>query len=135
MPDSIRITTYPLFLEVIIIKLVENALFFTRINEDTDPLIHVTVSRNDKDIMLLVEDNGVGIDERVRPRIFEMFFRASIDSYGSGLGLYIVKQVVEKLQGDIKVESNLGEGTIFTVIIPNLKSMFERKEALREEQV
>jgi signal transduction histidine kinase len=51
-----------------------------------------------------------------------MFFRASADSKGSGLGLYIVKSAIEKLNGVIGVESKLGEGTTFTIEIPNLRA-------------
>jgi signal transduction histidine kinase len=50
-----------------------------------------------------------------------MFFRANSDSKGSGLGLYIVKGAVDKLGGEIAVQSKLGEGTTFTIVIPNLK--------------
>jgi len=49
-----------------------------------------------------------------------MFFRASEDSYGSGLGLYITRQVVEKLHGKITVESVFNEGTTFHVVLPHL---------------
>jgi signal transduction histidine kinase len=117
-PDSIRITTYPLFLEVVIVKLVENALFFTLIKEDTEPLIRVTVSKNDTDIMLMVQDNGVGIDERVRPRIFEMFYRGHEKSKGSGLGLYIVSRCLRLMKGRIEVDSSAGQ-TRITVHLPD----------------
>jgi signal transduction histidine kinase len=56
-------------------------------------------------------------------RIFDMFFRASLESYGSGLGLYITKQVVEKLKGGIHVSSRTQVGTIFTVTLPNRVSV------------
>jgi signal transduction histidine kinase len=67
-----------------------------------------------------VLDNGKGISAEYLGKIFEMFFRASEDSYGSGLGLYITKQVVEKLQGKIEVESVFNEGTTFKVWLPHL---------------
>jgi signal transduction histidine kinase len=60
-------------------------------------------------------------------RIFDMFYRASEISYGSGLGLYIVKNAVAKLHGSINVESVLGEGTKFTVVIPNLIKNIEKQ--------
>jgi signal transduction histidine kinase len=50
-----------------------------------------------------------------------MFFRATERSEGAGLGLYIVKETIDKLHGTIDVESNLGEGTTFRIKIPNLK--------------
>lgn len=67
-------------------------------------------------------DNGIGIADEFKDKIFKMFFRASADSKGSGLGLYIVKSTVEKLGGTIQVKSTFGEGTVFEVEIPNLKA-------------
>jgi len=64
-------------------------------------------------------DNGVGIAEEFQDKIFKMFFRASHESKGSGLGLYIVKSTVEKLNGKVSVKSKFGEGTIFLIEIPN----------------
>jgi signal transduction histidine kinase len=65
------------------------------------------------------EDNGIGIAEEFQDRIFKMFFRASFESKGSGLGLYIVKSTVDKLGGSISVKSKLGEGTLFSIVLPN----------------
>ena len=65
--------------------------------------------------------NGVGIAEEYVDKIFKMFFRANADSKGSGLGLYIVKGALEKLEGTIQVQSRLGEGTEFTIEIPNVR--------------
>jgi len=64
-------------------------------------------------------DNGVGIAEEYLDKIFKMFFRASYESKGSGLGLYIVKSTVEKLNGKVSVKSKLGEGTKFFIEVPN----------------
>ncbi|HTJ48638.1 MAG TPA: HAMP domain-containing sensor histidine kinase, partial [Cyclobacteriaceae bacterium] len=62
---------------------------------------------------------GIGIDAEALPRIFDMFFRATNKTTGSGLGLYIVKEAVEKLQGVIAIESSVGQGTTFKIEIPN----------------
>jgi signal transduction histidine kinase len=59
-------------------------------------------------------------------RIFDMFYRASENSYGSGLGLYIVKNAVTKLNGTIEVDSILNKGTKFKVVIPNLINIQKR---------
>lgn len=72
--------------------------------------------------IVTISDNGIGIGKEHLPRIFEMFYRATDRTIGSGLGLYIVKEVVEKLQGAIKVDSALGKGTTFTIEIPNLNN-------------
>jgi len=64
-------------------------------------------------------DNGIGIEKKNINRIFDMFFRATEQSTGSGIGLYIVKNAVEKLSGTISASSEFGEGTTFTIILPN----------------
>ncbi len=66
---------------------------------------------------LTLSDNGVGIREEEKGNIFEMFYKMP-SSKGSGLGLYIVKNVVEKLQGQIKVESRTNQGTTFHLYLP-----------------
>ena len=70
---------------------------------------------NKRKILLTFEDNGQGIQSVHLPRVFDMFFRATLNSYGSGLGLYIVKQTVEKLNGNISVQSLHGHYTRFLV--------------------
>ena len=67
----------------------------------------------------MFSDNGIGIEKDKLARIFEMFYRATEQSDGSGIGLYIVKNAVEKLGGSISVESKIGSGTIFTILLPN----------------
>ena len=69
-----------------------------------------------------MSDNGKGVHPEHLENIFDMFYRATDDSQGSGLGLYIVKETVEKLQGNIQVQSVPREGTTFTLVIPNLVS-------------
>jgi|GEM_PF-1300638 len=71
-------------------------------------------------IQIVFSDNGKGIGAEHLPKLFQMFFRASEESYGSGLGLYITRQVIEKLGGKIKVQSTLGEGTTFSIWLPDL---------------
>jgi signal transduction histidine kinase len=73
-------------------------------------------------LTLIFEDNGIGIQEAVTTKIFNMFFRGTERSEGAGLGLYIVKQTLDKLGGNITVTARLGTGTTFTVSIPNYKS-------------
>jgi signal transduction histidine kinase len=67
-------------------------------------------------------DNGIGIEERYLTRVFDMFFRGTETNKGAGLGLYIVKEAVEKLRGDIQIESVIGQGTVFKITLPNFVS-------------
>jgi signal transduction histidine kinase/ligand-binding sensor domain-containing protein len=76
---------------------------------------------------LEIEDNGIGIDKGYLSRIFEMFFRATDRSKGSGLGLYIVKETVERLNGEIYVDSEKGKWTKFTVAVPH-ENMYVRRK-------
>lgn len=66
------------------------------------------------------KDNGIGIHREYLDKIFDMFFRATEKSEGSGLGMYIVKQAVDKLKGKIEIDSEYGEGTTIRLVIPNL---------------
>lgn len=68
---------------------------------------------------IVISDNGIGIHQSHIAKIFDMFYRATDDNNGSGLGLYIVKEAVVRLDGTIKVNSEIGIGTTFTISIPN----------------
>lgn len=83
------------------------------------PAIIITVIVESKNVTIRLQDNGIGISKESIDRIFDMFYRASSVSYGSGLGLYIAKEVLKKLKGRIQVASTLGEGTEFLIEIPN----------------
>jgi PAS domain S-box-containing protein len=87
--------------------------------DKTEPYIKITVKNHNSKAVITFEDNGVGIDPDLQEYIFDMFYRANEKSDGSGIGLYIVKQAVDKLNGSITVKSKKGEGTRFQVTIPN----------------
>jgi len=67
---------------------------------------------------LTFEDNGIGISKDYLDKVFDMFFRATEKSDGSGLGMYIVKQSIDKLHGNVDIESKEGKGTTITISIP-----------------
>ena len=68
--------------------------------------------------MIRCSDNGVGMDEETRTHIFEMFYKANHKIDGSGMGMYILSRAVERLNGSVKVDSEFGKFTIFTVSLP-----------------
>lgn len=97
-----------------------NAVRYRDTNK-VDSWLQIDVEAGEHTAVIRFTDNGIGIAEEYVEKIFRMFFRANADSKGSGLGLYIVKGVVEKLKGTLSVQSTLGEGTSFVLEIPNLK--------------
>ncbi|EMR01954.1 sensor histidine kinase [Cesiribacter andamanensis] len=106
-------------LKVILTNLVSNAVRYHSPRRH-NPYIRLHITANARQAEIVVEDNGIGIEEQYLPRIFDMFFRAHSQSKGSGLGLYIVKETAKKLEGEISVSSVFGEGTTFTLLLPNL---------------
>jgi signal transduction histidine kinase len=85
-----------------------------------DNYLKFTISTDTEKANLRIEDNGIGIEQELIPKMFDMFFRGTQLSEGSGMGLYIVKQTVEKMGGTIAVESESGKGTVFNLSLPNL---------------
>lgn len=69
-------------------------------------------------VTISFEDNGIGIQSEHKDKIFTMFYRATDRSQGSGLGMYIVKQAVESLQGTIELQSEYGRGTLIKIVLP-----------------
>ncbi len=103
---------------IVLNNLVANAIKYRRYNTSRSHItIEVWVDQNQAHIS--IDDNGEGIAEEHIDYIFDMFYRASERSEGSGLGLYIVKDVVQKLSGDISVRSQLGKGTTFSLRLSN----------------
>jgi PAS domain S-box-containing protein len=99
-------------------NLISNAIKY-RDESKPEPSISINIHSTAQQVSILFSDNGIGIDETNLPKIFEMFYRASHQSDGSGLGLYIVKNAVDKLGGTITVSSHAGEGTSFELKLPN----------------
>lgn len=105
-------------LKVILNNLISNAIKYSK--EDTTlSFIEINAIISPEKLILKISDNGIGIREEHLSKIFGMFARATTASSGSGLGLYIVKECLEKVNGSISVESKLGDGTKFTIEIPN----------------
>jgi len=82
--------------------------------------VTISIHSDDSKATIKVEDNGIGIAEDKQLKIFEMFYRGTKFSQGSGLGMYIVKETLEKLNGTITLNSKINVGSTFAVSIPNL---------------
>lgn len=87
------------------------------------PMVRVSVWERNNRTQFEVTDNGVGIPVKIKPRVFEMFYRGNTKSKGSGLGLYLVKTSVEKLEGNIDVASEEGVGTTFSFYLPSVNQV------------
>ena len=105
-------------IRIILNNLISNAIKY-RSYDRSCSFIHIDVQVGSTEAVFTIEDNGEGIPKSKQPNIFDMFVRASENSEGSGLGLYIVKNVLEKLKGSVKLESEENVGTKFVVSIPN----------------
>lgn len=113
-------------IKVIFNNLISNAI---RYSNGKDPMIEINIKTDREKAEIVIADNGAGIDKKHQKRVFDMFYRATDSNAGSGLGLYIVKESIDKLNGNIDLESEPGKGTRFTISLPNLKMKPEQNPA------
>lgn len=109
-------------LKVVLNNLISNAYKYSSTHR-RDCFIEVRIKVNPHKATIHVRDNGQGIGKSHIEKIFEMFFRASEGQSGTGLGLYIVKETLDKMQGSVHVVSELGKGTCFIVNIPSATAL------------
>lgn len=114
-PGTFKINTEAL--RLLIQHLVENSI---RYRNELLPQAEVDIRIFPEGDFLHVEvaDNGIGIADDVMPRIFELFYRGENRGGGSGIGLFVVKTVVERMKGSVQVKSKPKEGTTFIVLLP-----------------
>ena len=106
-------------LSIIFNNIISNAVSYRDKNKESYLKIDVRVLP--QKAIIQFSDNGIGVAPEYQQKIFKMFFRASSDSKGSGLGLYIVKAVLDKLNGKIQLNSEVGVGSTFIIEIPSLE--------------
>jgi len=108
-------------IEKIVTNLLSNAFKFTPPNGR----VQVRVDYQKTQLLLKVQDFGIGIDPQRLPRIFDRFYQADSGDNrtyeGTGIGLALVKELVQVMKGSIHVESKVGEGSVFTVMLPMLE--------------
>jgi signal transduction histidine kinase len=105
-------------LKIILNNLLSNAIKYRSYHRDK-PFLKISAKVEHNKALIDIEDNGIGIKKSKQDKIFDMFYRASESSEGSGLGLYIVKNVIEKMKGSIELESEEQVGTHFSIELPN----------------
>ena len=113
-------------LHSILKNVIENAVKYSK-DESANPYISIfiydTIPLSDmKELKIVVKDNGIGIAARNRDKVFDMFFRGTQVCKGSGLGLYIVKNAVEKMNGTVALASTEGVGTTVEITLPIRKN-------------
>ena len=110
----------PYRLEVIFNSILSNVIKYRNTHIEKSTLL-IQIICTPEHAIIGFKDNGLGIPEKYIPKIFNMFYRASERSDGAGLGLYIVKEFVEKLKGTVTVTSVENESTSVTIVLPNIK--------------
>ncbi|MEP2026906.1 MAG: tetratricopeptide repeat protein [Reichenbachiella sp.] len=126
--NELKIQSDRSLMNTIIQNLIENSIKYSRQNID-DPFVKIFVKQTAEDYMcVIVEDNGIGIDVKYQEKVFDMFYRANDDVQGSGLGMFILKSAVEKLEGEVSLVSEVNKGTKFVILLPILDNM--KKEYL-----
>lgn len=120
-PEDSLVHTDSMRLRTILQNLITNAVKYQR-PEEHDKWVRVSLTRSPDSVEIAVEDNGEGIPEDRLDTVFEMFQRNSNLSTGSGLGLYMVREMVAKLGGAVTVTSSVGQGSRFVVTLPDLQT-------------
>jgi len=103
-------------IQTLIENLVGNAVKYARSR------VGILLNREGGELVLVVEDDGMGIEEQYRQQIFDEYFQAPHSKEGSGVGLYSVKKIVDHYQGEIIVDTAAGGGARFTVRLPAARS-------------
>lgn len=116
-PDNLIFYSDKIRLQIIFKNLISNAFRYCDKNK-AECFLHIQIREKEDELVVVFEDNGVGIQKEYIPKIFDMFFRANTSYAGSGVGLYIVKQTLQKLGGSIFCDSELGKGTTFKIYLP-----------------
>jgi len=121
IPDELKITVDKQRMQQVFINLIKNGLDVIGPNGQIWISCREIVrkDRGRREIEILIEDNGPGIPAEIRDRIFDPFFTTKDVGHGSGLGLFIVHDIIEMHGGSIRVESNPGQGTTFILWLPD----------------
>lgn len=137
--SDISIYSKPRLLYIILENLIENAVNYSSLGS-SQSYVEISLKKKENDLLICIEDNGAGIRKEACDKIFNMFYKDSEQSKGGGLGLYIVREAVHKLEGKISFVSEVGCFTKIEVFVPSahlkqaLPEQDARKVALGEIQ-
>jgi signal transduction histidine kinase len=105
-------------LKIILNNLISNAVKYSS-NREGNAFVEFIAKVNETNCSFSVRDNGEGIPPHLQDKVFEIYFRANNKTAGTGLGLFICSEAIRKLGGSIQLESTPGQGSVFSVNIPN----------------
>lgn len=120
--EPIKFYSDKILIKSIVQNLIENPIKY-RDCDKPESFLKIEIDCDNEETRLVFTDNGLGISSEYHTKIFEMFCKANENSNGTGLGLYIVKIALEKLNGKITLLSEPGKGSCFSVVIPNQKNI------------
>lgn len=118
--ENTKITSDEQRLKVVLHNLIGNGIKYADLTKP-ESYIKIDCVQKGSSWLLHIQDNGIGIDEKYQAKVFEMYYRATDRSQGSGLGLFIVREIIHKLGGEITMESVKGNGTDFFIELPVIK--------------
>ena len=118
LDNSIEWYSDPIRVKTIVSNIFSNAIKYQDLQK-RNRFIKIAAHVTEEFCDISIEDNGIGIEPEFQEKIFDQFFRATDQSQGTGLGLFIVKDTIERLKGSIRVKSRRGKGTTFFIRIPN----------------
>lgn len=113
------VTDHSLVLEILF-ELIDNSIQFADASKK-EKFVNILFSNDDKNFLIEVADNGIGMSSDVKDHVFDMFYRGSELSKGSGLGLYLVGSAIEKLNAKIEHETQEFAGTSWKITLPRLR--------------
>jgi len=114
-----EITTDQMRLKIILNNLLSNAIQYQKVGVNNEPYINISSKKENSSLVIAIEDNGEGIQPDFLEKIFDMFYRGTEKSKGSGLGLYIAKEAAEKINAVLQIHSTYGVGTSCKLILPH----------------
>ncbi|RAV99808.1 ATP-binding protein [Pseudochryseolinea flava] len=120
--ESLFLTSNPALLNIIFRNLIENAILFRKTHPGAEPFVDIVFKPIGTQLEISITDNGIGIEDKYHDQVFDLYFRGSPASKGNGLGLYLVKKSVQILGGSVKLISDYGVGSTFTVLLPGIKT-------------
>ncbi|MEN7548986.1 PAS domain S-box protein [Rapidithrix thailandica] len=116
-------------LQVVLTNILSNAVKYQNLDQ-THPQINIDIKASNQQVFIKVKDNGIGISPNYQEKVFNMFFRATDKASGSGLGLYIVKETINKLKGTIHICSKEYVGTEVSIWLPSTDLVKQKEQGL-----